>query len=192
MEKIVLECKNLKKSINKKEIIKDVSFDIKEGEIVGLIGTNGEGKTTTIKLLLGLQRKDEGEVLINDFSIDSNFEKAVKKVGAVIETPDFYNYLSGYKNLEISANYYKDIEKSRIMEVANIVGLKNRIYDNVSKYSLGMKQRLDIADALINKPNILILDEPTNRIRSRRNKRLKKIINRTIRKTKNIYFNIQP
>ena len=162
MGKVVLECKNLKKSLNKKQIIKDVSFTLEEGDILGFIGSNGAGKTTTIKLILGLQLKDSGSIKINGYDLEKNFEKAIERVGSIVETPDFYTYLSGYKNLEISANYYKNITKERIDEVSEFVGLKNRIHDKVSTYSLGMKQRLDIADAILHKPNILILDEPTN------------------------------
>ncbi len=119
------------------------------------------GKTTTIKLLLGLHKMDKGEVFINGYSIKKNFEKAVEKVGAIIENPEAYRYLSGYKNLKLVSNMYKTDEK-RIDDVVKLVGLENRIHDKVSKYSLGMKQRLGIASAILNNPNVLILDEPTN------------------------------
>lgn len=158
----VLECKNLKKKFGKKEIIKDVSFKIETGDILGFIGPNGAGKTTTIKLILGLQGIDEGTVLINGYDIKTNFVKAIEKVGTIVENPDMYMYLSGYKNLELVANLYEGIKKDRIDEVIELVGLKNRINDKVSKYSLGMRQRLGIAQAILHKPNLLILDEPTN------------------------------
>ena len=107
-----------------------------------------------------------GTVKINGYDIKKEYKKAIEKVGSIIENPDSYSYLSGYQNLKQIANQFKNITKDRINEVVKLVGLENRIKDKVSKYSLGMKQRLGIAIALLNKPNVLILDEPTNRIRS--------------------------
>lgn len=158
----ILECKNLKKSFGKKQIIKKVSFSLDEGDILGFIGPNGAGKTTTIKLILGLQGIDDGEVLINGYDIKKDFVNAINKVGTIVENPDMYMYLSGRKNLELVKNLYENIKKERIDEVVKLVGLENRINDKVSKYSLGMRQRLGIAQAIIHKPNLLILDEPTN------------------------------
>ncbi len=159
---IVLEVKNLNKSFGSKRILKDVSFNIKQGEILGFIGPNGAGKTTTIKLLLGLQSIDSGEVRINGYDVKKEFCEAIGNVGAIVESPDLYMYLTGRKNLELIANMYKFVTKERIDEVIKVVGLENRIDDKVSKYSLGMRQRLGIAAAIIHKPNVLILDEPTN------------------------------
>ena len=158
----ILECQNLKKSFGKKEIIKGVSFKIDEGDILGFIGPNGAGKTTTIKLILGLQKIDEGIVLINGFDIKKDFVKAIERVGTIVENPDMYMYLTGRKNLELVANLYKDISNQRINEIIKLVGLENRIDDKVNKYSLGMRQRLGIAQAILHKPNLLVLDEPTN------------------------------
>ena len=162
MSKTVLKCDNLNKVIKKKQILNNVSFELNEGEILGFIGPNGAGKTTTIKLVLGLQNITSGTVKINGFDIKLDFVKAIEKVGAIVENPDFYMYLSGRKNLELIANMYKNIDSKRIDEVVKLVGLENRINDKVSKYSLGMRQRLGIAQAILNKPNLLILDEPTN------------------------------
>lgn len=159
---IVLEVKNLNKSFGSKHILKDVSFNIKQGEILGFIGPNGAGKTTTIKLLLGLQSIDSGEVRINGYDVKKEFREAIGNVGAIVESPDLYMYLTGRKNLELIANMYKCVTKERIEEVIKVVGLENRIDDKVSKYSLGMRQRLGIAAAIIHKPNVLILDEPTD------------------------------
>ena len=158
----VLECKNLYKKFGKKEVIKGVSTTLEKGDILGFIGPNGAGKTTMIKLILGLQKIDKGVVTINGYDIKKDFEKAIEKVGAIVENPDLYMYLSGYKNLELIANLYKEVDKKRIDEVVKLVGLEARIHDKVSKYSLGMRQRLGIAQAILHKPNILILDEPTN------------------------------
>lgn len=158
----VLECKNLKKKFGKKEVIRGVSFDIEEGDILGFIGPNGAGKTTTIKLILGLQGIDEGNVLINGYDIKKDFVKAIEKVGTIVENPDMYMYLSGKKNLLLSKKLYKNITDERVNEVVKLVGLEKRINDKVSKYSLGMRQRLGIAQAILHHPNLLILDEPTN------------------------------
>ena len=158
----VLECNNLKKQIKNKIIVQDISFSINKGDVVGLLGPNGAGKTTIIKLILGLIKISEGTVFINGYNIETDFIKAIDKVGAIVESPDLYMYLSGYDNLKITVNNYKNISKDRILEVAKIVGLDNRIKDKVSTYSLGMKQRLGIAEAIINNPELLILDEPTN------------------------------
>lgn len=162
MENAILRCADLHKSIGKKEIIKGISFDIKEGEILGFIGPNGAGKTTTIKLIIGLQNFVKGNITINGYDIKKDFEKAIEKVGTIVENPDLYMYMSGYDNLKLIANLYKGIYKNRIDEVVKLVGLENRIKDKVSKYSLGMRQRLGIAGAILHKPNLLILDEPTN------------------------------
>ena len=162
MQETVLKCENLHKSFRKKEILKGVSLEIKSGDILGFIGPNGAGKTTTIKLILGLQKIGSGKVIINGFDIQKNFEKAITRVGAIIENPDLYMYLSGLDNLKLIANLYKGIDDKRINEVIKLVGLENRINDKVSKYSLGMRQRLGVAQAILHKPNLLILDEPTN------------------------------
>ncbi len=161
MTNTILKCENLNKSFGKKKILKDVSFTIKKGDILGFIGPNGSGKTTTIKLILGLNSIDSGNVTINGFDIRKDFESAIKRVGAIVENPDMYMYLSGYENLKLIANMY-NVSCSKIDEVVKLVKLEGRIKDKVSKYSLGMRQRLGIAQALINSPNLLILDEPTN------------------------------
>ena len=162
MEKTILKCDKICKKFGKKQILDNVSLEVKSGDILGFIGPNGAGKTTTIKLLLGLQSIDSGKVTINGYDIEKNFEKAIEKVGAIVENPDLYMYLSGYENLKLIKNMYKNVDKKRIDEVVKLVKLEKRINDKVSKYSLGMRQRLGIAQALIHKPNLLILDEPTN------------------------------
>ena len=158
----VLKCIKLRKKIGEKILVDDISFSIKEGDVVGFIGPNGAGKTTVIKLILGLMKLSDGQVNINGFDLKKNFVKAMEKVGSIVESPDLYMYLSGYDNLKLVANNYNNISKNRIDEVAKIVGLENKIKDKVSTYSLGMRQRLGLAEAIINKPQLLILDEPTN------------------------------
>lgn len=180
----LLEVKNINKYFGKKQVVKNVSFSIEEGEILGFIGPNGAGKTTTIKVILGLQSLNSGEVLINGYSIKNDFEKAILNVGAIVESPDLYMYLTGRKNLEMIAAMYKDTPKERINEIIKLVGLDNRIDDKVSKYSLGMRQRLGIAAALIHKPNLLILDEPTNGLDPEGIKELRDLLQRLAKNEK--------
>lgn len=162
MGDVVLKCEHLHKNFGKKEILKDVSLELEKGDILGFIGPNGAGKTTTIKLILGLQSITSGTVKINGYDITSNFTNAIRNVGAIVENPDLYMYLTGYENLKLIANLYKGVGKERIDEIVKLVKLENRINDKVSRYSLGMRQRLGIAQAILHKPNLLILDEPTN------------------------------
>lgn len=175
---MVLEVKNLNKSYGRKKVLNNVSFKIEAGEILGFIGPNGAGKTTTIKLILGLQLIDSGEVIINGYDIKKDFVKAIEKVGAIVENPDAYMYLTGRKNLELIASLYKDVSKDKVKEIIKLVGLENRIDDKVSKYSLGMRQRLGIASALLASPNLLILDEPTNGLDPEGIKELRDLVKR--------------
>lgn len=175
-EQKILECRNLRKRFGKKEILKDVSLEVKAGDILGFIGPNGAGKTTTIKLILGLQKITSGTVKINGYDIEKEFTKAIKRVGTIVENPDLYMYMSGYENLKMIANLYEGITKERIEEVIKLVGLENRIKDKVSKYSLGMRQRLGIAQAILHKPNLLVLDEPTNGLDPEGIKQIKDLI----------------
>ena len=161
-EKKILECHDLHKKFGKKEILKGVSLEAEAGDILGFIGPNGAGKTTTIKLILGLQSITSGTVKINGYDVEKDFTKAIKGVGTIVENPDLYMYMSGYDNLKMIANLYDGITKERLDEVIKLVGLENRIHDRVSKYSLGMRQRLGVAQAILHKPNLLVLDEPTN------------------------------
>ena len=162
MGELVLKCQDLHKKFGKKEILKGVSLELYQGDILGFIGPNGAGKTTTIKLILGLQSITSGVVSINGYDIEKQFTKAIEKVGAIIENPDLYMYLTGFENLKLVANMYPEVDRARIMEVVKLVRLDNRINDKVSKYSLGMRQRLGVAQAILHKPKLLILDEPTN------------------------------
>ena len=162
MEESVLKCENLCKNFGKKQILKNVSLELKQGDILGFIGPNGAGKTTTIKLILGLQSIDSGSVTIKGYNIQKEFEKAIVNVGTIVENPDLYMYMTGYQNLKLIKNMYKNVDDKRIDEVVKLVRLEQRINDKVSKYSLGMRQRLGIAQAILHKPEVLILDEPTN------------------------------
>ncbi len=158
----ILKVEKLCKKIRKRDILKDVSFEINEGDILAFIGPNGAGKTTTIKCVLGLQRMSSGQVFINGYDINKDFVHAISKVGALVEEPDVYFYLSGLENLKMQARMYPHVVMDDILRVVELVGLEDRIHDKVSKYSLGMRQRLGIAIALLHSPNLLLLDEPTN------------------------------
>ncbi|MGG7179307.1 ABC transporter ATP-binding protein [Clostridium paraputrificum] len=157
----VLEVKGVKKTLGKREIIKGLDLSVNEGEIFGFLGPNGAGKTTTIRMLVGLISPNEGDIIICGNSVQKQKEKALKNVGAVVENPELYKYLSGRENLMQIARIRK-VSKEEVQEIIELVGLKDRINDKVRKYSLGMKQRLGLAAALIGNPKLLILDEPTN------------------------------
>ena len=156
MGNVVLRVKNLTKKFGSRIAVNNISFDIFEGEIFGFLGPNGAGKTTAIRMITGLAKPTEGNVLICGKSIKTHFEKAILNVGGIIENPEMYKNLSGLENLKYFAGLYRGVTRDRINEVVEIVGLTNRINDKVRTYSLGMKQRLGIAQALLHKPKLLI------------------------------------
>ncbi|RSK27976.1 ABC transporter ATP-binding protein [Bacillus sp. HMF5848] len=158
----IAQIKNVTKQIGKKRIIDDITFDIYPGEVFGFLGPNGAGKTTTIRMMVGLMGITSGEILIKGHSIRTDFEKAISQVGGIVENPEMYKFLTGYQNLVHYARMYVSVDKNRIDEVIELVGLDKRIHDKVKTYSLGMRQRLGLAQALLHNPALLILDEPTN------------------------------
>ncbi|HMM06898.1 MAG TPA: ABC transporter ATP-binding protein [Clostridiales bacterium] len=158
----VVQLRNATKRIGNKNIVDNLSFDIPAGEVFGFLGPNGAGKTTTIRMMVGLIKISQGDIVINGHSIAKDFSKAIRNVGAIVENPDLYKYLTGYQNLKHYARMVPGVSKARINEMVEIVGLKDRIHDKVKTYSLGMRQRLGIAQALLHRPPLLILDEPTN------------------------------
>ncbi|MGM0844131.1 MAG: ABC transporter ATP-binding protein [Bacillota bacterium] len=160
--KTVLELKNVSKVIRGKTIIDSLSFSVLEGEVFGFLGPNGAGKTTTIRMIVGLMGITEGDVVVNGVSVKSKYEDAIRDIGAIVENPELYKFLTGYKNLKHFARMHKGITDERIKEVVELVGLSDRIHDKVKTYSLGMRQRLGIAQCLLHNPKVLILDEPTN------------------------------
>lgn len=162
MSEAVMQLKNVKKTIGKKEIIKGLDFEIHAGEVFGFLGPNGAGKTTTIRMMVGLIQMTEGDVVIKGHSISRDFKQAIRHVGAIVENPEMYPFLSGWKNLVHYARMMPGITEERIHEVVRLVGLEKRIKEKAGKYSLGMRQRLGIAQALLHNPSVLILDEPTN------------------------------
>ncbi|ETI67209.1 ABC transporter ATP-binding protein [Neobacillus vireti] len=161
METIV-ELTNVTKVIKGRTIIDDISFQVNKGEVFGFLGPNGAGKTTTIRMIVGLMGITSGDITIGGASIKSQFEEAVRHVGAIVENPEMYKFLSGYQNLVHYARMSKGITKEKIRETVELVGLTDRINDKVKTYSLGMRQRLGLAQCLLHDPDVLILDEPTN------------------------------
>jgi len=162
MSKPAMQLVKLKKTIGKKPIIKGLDFEIQAGEVFGFLGPNGAGKTTTIRMMVGLIDITEGDVLIEGKSIKTDFKNAIQHVGAIVENPEMYPFLSGWKNLQQYARMVDGVTEARMNEVVSLVGLGNAIHEKAGRYSLGMRQRLGIAQALLHRPSILILDEPTN------------------------------
>lgn len=158
----VLEIRGLSKAFGKKQVLRDITLTVNGGEVFGFLGPNGSGKTTTIKLVLGLLNYKEGEIRICGRDVKKEFEEAVSNVGGIIENPEMYKYLTGRQNLMQYRRMHDGITDERMEEVIDIVGLRSRINDKISKYSLGMRQRLGIAQAIMHRPKLLILDEPTN------------------------------
>ena len=158
----IISLSNVTKRIGKNTIIDDLTFDVPQGEIFGFLGPNGAGKTTTIRMIVGLMSITKGKILINGKNIKTEFEQAIRHVGAIVESPEMYKYLTGYQNLVHYARMAQGVTKERIDEVVSLVKLENRIHDKVKRYSLGMRQRLGVAQALLHRPSLLILDEPTN------------------------------
>lgn len=159
---VVLQMNGVSKIIKGRAIVDKLSFEIRKGEIVGLLGPNGAGKTTTIRMMTGLIRMSEGDVVVQGHSIKNEFQKAIEHIGAIIENPEFYPYMTGLDNLKQYLRMTDNIDENRIEEVVQLVGLQEAMNKKVKAYSLGMRQRLGIAQALLNRPKLLILDEPTN------------------------------
>lgn len=158
----VVRLQDVTKVIGKRTIIDRVSFDVQPGEVFGFLGPNGSGKTTTIRMIVGLMGMTSGDIRIAGHSIKSDFPKAIVEVGAIVENPEMYKFLTGYQNLLHYARMNASVTKERIDEVVRLVGLQGRIHDKVKKYSLGMRQRLGVAQAVMHRPKLLVLDEPTN------------------------------
>lgn len=163
MEKVI-EISGLCKIYQNGRGIKNVSFDVEKGDIVGLLGPNGSGKTTTMKIISGLCHAQSGSVKIFNLNIEDDFEKIMSKCGVLIEAPAIYENLSAKKNLELAANFYPNVNKERIEKVLEMVRLTQYKNDKAGRFSLGMKQRLGLALALLSEPELVILDEPTNGI----------------------------
>src|SRR5690625_439299 len=159
MPETAMELIQVKKTIGKAEIIKGLNFSVNKGEVFGFIGPNGAGKTTTIRMMVGLMSLTEGDVRILGKSIKTDFKEAVQEVGAIVENPEMYPFMTGWQNLNQYARMIPGITKARIQEVIKLVGLEKPIHDKAGKYSLGMRQRLGIAQALLHSPAVLILED---------------------------------
>ncbi|NMM62927.1 ABC transporter ATP-binding protein [Clostridium sp. P21] len=160
--KKVIEINNLTKTYKTGRGIKNINLEICQGDIFGFLGPNGAGKTTAMKIMTGLIKPDSGDVKILGYSILEQFEQAMEKVGCIIENAESYTYLTAFENLKQFSRYYKDIDDKRIDEVLELTGILKYKNEKPRKFSLGMKQRLGIASALLSKPEVIILDEPLN------------------------------
>ncbi|MDN4070595.1 ABC transporter ATP-binding protein [Paenibacillus vini] len=158
----VVRIQGVSKKIGSKTLIDNLTLDIPPGQVYGFLGPNGSGKTTTIRMMVGLMSITQGDILIQGSSIKSDFERAVSHVGAIVENPEMYKFLTGYQNMVHYARMSPGITRERIMEAVERVGMQHRIHDKVKTYSLGMRQRLGVAQAILHRPKLLVLDEPTN------------------------------
>jgi len=158
----VIEINNLSKVYKNGRGITDINLEINRGDIFGFLGPNGAGKTTAMKVMTGLIKPDSGDVKILGYSVLEQFEKAMAKVGCIIETAESYQYLTAYENLKQFSRYYKNVDNKRIEEVLELTGIQRFKNEKTRRFSLGMKQRLGIAAAIISRPEVVILDEPLN------------------------------
>jgi len=158
----VLVVRHLRKSFGKVPALRDVSFSVAEGEVFGFLGPNGAGKSTTIKIILGLLRADAGTVSLSGFDVRKQHLEAARLLGSATEVPGYYGYLTGRQNLRQFARTLGKPSENQLQELLDLVGLHDRGDDKVKRYSLGMRQRLSIAQALLGSPRVLVLDEPTN------------------------------
>lgn len=157
-----IKLEHVSKNFGKRRVVDDLCLETYTGEVFGFLGPNGAGKTTTIKMLVGLIGFDEGSISVCGADVNREFERAMANVGGIVENPEMYRYMTGLQNLRQYARMRKGVTEERIREVTELVGLGNRIHEKVSKYSLGMRQRLGVAQSLLHRPRVLILDEPTN------------------------------
>ena len=162
MSDIMLEIQKLNKSYRRRKIIDNLNMTVYKGDIYGFLGANGEGKTTTIRMITSLIKADSGDIIINGKSVINCKNEAIRNIGAMVEAPKFYENMSGYENLELMARIMPGISDRDIQNVLGLVGLKDRGRDKFKEYSMGMKQRLGIANALLGDPKLIILDEPSN------------------------------
>ncbi|WP_427179372.1 ABC transporter ATP-binding protein [Paenibacillus sp. TC-CSREp1] len=158
----VVRLQGVSKIISSRSLVSDLTLDISPGQVFGFLGPNGAGKTTTIRMMVGLMSISKGDIFISGHSVKNEFEQAISQVGAIVENPEMYKFLTGYQNLVHFARMSPGVTKERIAETIERVGLSARIHDKVKTYSLGMRQRLGVAQAILHRPKLLVLDEPTN------------------------------
>ena len=159
---VILEASHLSKSFGGKPALRDLSFTVRRGEIFGLLGHNGAGKSTALGIFLGMVEPDGGEARIGGASVQRRRARALRQAGAIFESPAFYDYLSGMDNLRVLMSYSGGFDEEAALRVVEEVNLGDRIHSRVSTYSHGMRQRLALAQALLPEPKLLLLDEPTD------------------------------
>jgi ABC-2 type transport system ATP-binding protein len=162
MSEPIIQLSGLSKTYKNGRGVDSITLEVRRGDVYGFFGPNGAGKTTVMKILVGLCRADSGSARLFGFDVKTHFTQAMQKTGVLIETAEAFEYMSGYANLVLASRFYPELGKTRIDEVLEQVGLLRYKHEKVAGYSLGMKQRLGLAAALLSKPELLILDEPTN------------------------------
>lgn len=189
-EESIIEIKNLSKTFKELKAVDNLSLNVFRGDVFGFLGPNGAGKSTTIRMLLSLINPTSGDIKIFEKSLKEKRLEILKKIGAIVEKPDFYSFLTAYKNLEILGKLSEtDVSRKRIMELLELVGLEKRYQSKVKTFSHGMKQRLGIAQALLHDPDLIILDEPTTGLDPQGMKEIRDlIINLSKEKQKTIFL----
>ena len=198
-EEKVIEIKNLTKNFKELKAVNNLSVNVFRGDVFGFLGPNGAGKSTTIRMLLSLISPSSGDIKIFDKSLNENRIEILKKIGAIVEKPDFYGYMSAYKNLEILGKLsFADVSRKKIMEILELVGLEKRYKSKVKTFSHGMKQRLGLAQALLHDPELIILDEPTTGLDPQGMKEIRELIlalskekNKTIFLSSHILYEVE-
>jgi ABC-type multidrug transport system ATPase subunit len=160
-KKVILETKDLSKKFGKRWAVKNLNIEVYRGDVFSFLGPNGAGKSTTIRMILTLLMPSSGSIEIFGEDLYQNRSTILSRVSGIVEKPDFYLYLSAYKNLEILGSMTRRLASQEIIGVLDLVGLRSRAFEKVKTFSHGMKQRLGIAQALLTKPKLIILDEPT-------------------------------
>lgn len=187
MEKVI-EIHGLTKIYKNGRGIKDLNLDIYKGDIFGFLGPNGSGKTTAMKIMTGLMKADSGEVKLFGYNIVDKYEKAMKRVGCIIETAESYPYLTAYENLKLFSRYYKNVDDKRINEVLELTGIIKYRNEKAKNFSLGMKQRLGLSAAILSNPDLVILDEPLNGLDVEGMIEIRKLIKRLAETEKTTFF----
>ncbi|MBI3005333.1 MAG: ABC transporter ATP-binding protein [Ignavibacteriales bacterium] len=185
---VILRTHNLSKKYKDRWAVRNLSLEVHRGDIFGFLGPNGAGKSTTIRMILSLIRPTEGRVELFGYDLKSHRSKALSSVGGIVEKPDFYSYLSAVRNLDLIGSLNGGVEKKRILEVLDVVGLSGRGGDKVKTFSHGMKQRLGIAQALLSDPELVVLDEPTSGLDPQGMKEVRQLILHLAKEQKKTVF----
>ncbi len=185
----IIEIKNLSKEFREVKAVNSLNLNVYQGDVFGFLGPNGAGKSTTIRMLMSLINPSEGEIKIFGKSLKKERNAVLRRIGAIVEKPDFYGYLTAYKNLEILGRISGiDASKKKIMEALELVGLEKRYDSKVKTFSHGMKQRLGLAQALLHDPDLIILDEPTTGLDPQGMKEIRELIIHLSRDKKKTLF----